>query len=210
MPAPPALSPPVARAESAATADPARFLAGDDVVQTSHPAVVELARSLRARTDGDEELARAAFEWVRDEVGHSYDVGSGRATLTAADVLEHRVGLCYAKSHLLAALLRSEGVPTALCYQRLSHGEGAFVLHGLVAVHLRGAWHRQDPRGNKEGVDAQFSLDGERLAWAVDAAAGEVDYPSLHERPAVCVVDVLGSADDVLALYDEGLPTALD
>lgn len=200
--------------------DPApltRFLAGDDVVQTTHPDVVALAASLRARSGSDErapsgsdeEFARAAFEWVRDEVGHSFDVQDSRVTLTAAKVLEHRVGLCYAKSHLLAAVLRAQGVPTALCYQRLVHGEDAFVLHGLVAVHLRGGWHRQDPRGNKEGVDAQFSLDEERLAWPVDVASGEVDYPTLHVSPAPCVVEVLSSADDMLALYDDGLPTEL-
>ena len=190
--------------------DPAHFLAADDVVQADHPAVVALARDLRARADDDEDLARRAFVWVRDEVGHSYDVRDPRVTLRAADVLEHRVGLCYAKAHLLAAVLRAEGVPTALCYQRLSDDQGGHVLHGLVAVHLRGAWHRQDPRGNKPGVDAQFSLDEERLAFPVDPALGEVDYPTLHAAPARCVVDTLAGADDVLALYDDGLPTALD
>lgn len=190
-------------------ADPARFLAPDDVVQADHPAVVVLARDLRAQAHDDEDLARRAFTWVRDEVAHSYDVRDPRVTLRAADVLEHRVGLCYAKSHLLAALLRAEGVPTALCYQRLTDDRGGHVLHGLVAVHLRGAWHRQDPRGNKPGVDARFSLDDERLAWPVDPTLGEVDYPTLHVRPVRCVVDTLTGADDVLALYDDGLPTEL-
>lgn len=188
--------------------DPAACLAGDDVVDVEHPGVVALAAQLRAGRS-DEEFARAAFEWVRDEVGHSYDVQDPRVTLTAGEVLEQRVGLCYAKSHLLAALLRSQGVPTALCYQLLGDDAGGLVLHGLVAVHLRGAWHRQDPRGNKPGVDAQFSLDDEQLAWPVDPARGEVDYPSLHVSAADCVVETLGSADDVLALYDGGLPTSL-
>ena len=62
-------------------------------------------------------FTRAAFEWVRDSIGHSYDVSDPRITLSATEVLEHRVGLCYAKSHLLAALLRAEGIPTGLCYQ---------------------------------------------------------------------------------------------
>lgn len=190
-------------------ADPALFLAADDVVQADHPAVGALARDLRAQAGTDEDLARLAFTWVRDEVAHSYDVRDPRVTLRAADVLEQRVGLCYAKAHLLAALLRAEGVPTALCYQRLTDDRGGHVLHGLVAVHLRGAWHRQDPRGNKPGVDAQFSLDDERLAWPVDPALGEVDYPTLHVTPARCVVETLTGADDVLALYDDGLPTEL-
>src|SRR5487761_2210633 len=65
-----------------------------------------------ARVDG----ARAAFELVRDEVSHSWDVKSHRVTRTASDALGHREGLCYAKSHLLAALLRQLGVPSGLAY----------------------------------------------------------------------------------------------
>ena len=124
-----------------APAAPDAFLGGDDYIATADPAVRSLAGELRRSTSGDSAFARAAFEWVRDRVAHSYDVHDPRVTLTAGEVLEARVGLCYAKSHLLAALLRSEGVPTGLCYQRLAHGDG-HVLHGLVAVHLGGAWHR--------------------------------------------------------------------
>ncbi|WP_305091622.1 transglutaminase family protein [Prescottella sp. R16] len=189
-------------------ASPSDFLAGDEFVDIEDRNVRSLARSLRQRSDGEIDFARAAFEWVRDEVGHSYDVGDPRVTLTAGEVLEHRVGLCYAKSHLLAALLRVGGVPTGLCYQRLAHGDG-HVLHGLVAVHLDGGWHRQDPRGNKPGIDARFTLGAERLAWPVDPALGEVDYPTLFTSPAACVVDALRGVTDVLSIYDVGLPAGL-
>lgn len=141
-----------------AAAVPADFRFADPIVDFSDPGVRELAARLDRAAAGPEDFARAAFEWVRDEIAHSFDVRDPRVTLTAAEVLAARVGLCYAKSHLLAALLRSRGVPTALCYQRLAHGDG-HVLHGLVAVHLGGAWHRQDPRGNTGGIDAQFRLD---------------------------------------------------
>jgi transglutaminase-like putative cysteine protease len=140
--------------------------------------------------------------------GHSFDASDPRVTLTANEVLEHRVGLCYAKSHLLAALLRAEGIPTGLCYQRLVHGEG-HVLHGLVAIYLDGTWHRQDPRGNKEGVDAQFSLGAEKLAWNVDESLGEIDYPRIFTSPARCVIGTIRGATDILGLYDTGLPAEL-
>lgn len=190
-------------------ADPAGFLGSDDIVQADHPAVVELGRELRGRARSPEELAEVAFTWVRDEVDHSFDARDRRVTLTASEVLEHRVGLCYAKSHLLAALLRSQGVPTALCYQLLDDGSDGLVVHGLVAVHLRGAWHRLDPRGNKEGVDAQFSLGDERLAWLVDPDRGERDFPTLYAAPAACVVEALRGAEDMLDLYEGGLPSSL-
>jgi transglutaminase-like putative cysteine protease len=202
----PRLDEPRGRAwRSPADADPARFLAADPVIQTGHPDVQRLARALRSGRD-DEQFAARAYRWVRDEVAHSFDARDPRVTLTASQVLEHRVGLCYAKSHLAAALLRAGGVPTGLCYQRLSDGEGGFVLHGLIAVHLRGAWHRQDPRGNREGIDASYSLGGERPAYVVDRARGEVDYPGVHAGPAPAVVRVLTDATDVLTC---ALPASL-
>ncbi|MEB3071204.1 transglutaminase-like domain-containing protein [[Mycobacterium] vasticus] len=191
------------------TAVPAAFLGEDEFIQCSEPAIRSLARELRQSATDDVSYAKAAFEWVRDQVRHSWDVADPRVTLTASEVLEHRVGLCYAKSHLLAALLRGEGIPTGLCYQRLVDGEG-HVLHGLVAVHLRGAWHRQDARGNKDGVDAQFCIGAEKLAWPVDDSVGEVDYPQLFASPVRSVVDALRAATDVLELCDGGLPTGLD
>ncbi|MFC7446563.1 transglutaminase-like domain-containing protein [Rhodococcus daqingensis] len=190
------------------TATPRDYLGGDAFIEVGDGAVRALARELRRQDSDDVPFAKAAFEWVRDQVAHSYDAQDPRVTLTAGEVLEQRVGLCYAKSHLLAALLRSEGIPTGLCYQRLAHGDG-HVLHGLVAIYLENAWHRQDPRGNKEGVDAQFSLDSEQLAWRVDRSLGEVDYPQLFISPTQCVIDTLRDVTDVLAIYDSGLPTEL-
>ncbi len=188
------------------TTDP--FLAADDVVQADHPAVRAAAADLRDDRD-DEQFARAAYEFVRDHVQHSFDADDPTVTVTAAEVLEHRVGLCYAKSHLLAALLRAGGVPSGLCYQRLATAGGGHVLHGLVAVHLNGQWHRQDPRGNKPGVDAQFSLDEPRLAFTVDPEAGERDYEPVFATPDPGVLATLRATTDVLTLRAAGLPSDL-
>ncbi|MGV9414087.1 transglutaminase-like domain-containing protein [Nocardia sp. NPDC003693] len=189
--------------------DPSAFLAGDAVVEVDHPEVRALGEKLRSESDGDIDFARRAFEWVRDEVGHSYDVRDPRVTLRASEVLEQRVGLCYAKSHLLAAILRGQGIPTALCYQRLTDDPG-HVLHGLVAVHLDNGWHRQDARGNRNGVTAEFSLGAEQLAFPVDEAAGEIDYPELFVAPARSVVDTLGGAGAGVSVLDLELPSELD
>jgi transglutaminase-like putative cysteine protease len=187
--------------------DPAQYLVGDDVVEVQAPAVRRLAAELRAVSADDEAFARAAFEWVRDRIAHSVDVQDTRVTLTATDVLAEGVGLCFAKSHLLAAVLRAGGIPTGFCYQRLAEGD-AYLVHGLVAVHLNGAWHRQDPRGNKEGVNALFSLAGEQLAWPTDSA-GELDYPDVRVAPAPEVVACLRGATDALQLCATGLPSTI-
>lgn len=83
--------------------------------------------------------------------------------------------------------------------------QGYFV-HGLVAVHLDGAWHRQDPRGNRPGVDAQFSLGAKQLAYTVDVSQGERDYPRLYSTPAPEVVTALQRATNILTC---SLPTDL-
>lgn len=169
---------------------PSSYLGADEVVETAAPAVVALARRLGAGVSEDVEFAAAAFAWVRDEIAHAGDAGDPRFAVSATEVLADGAGWCYAKAHLLAAVLRAGGVPTGLCYQWLSE-DGRHVLHGLVAVHLDGGWHRQDPRGNKPGVAAEFSLGEERLAWPVDAALGEADLPEVHVAPAPEVVAAL-------------------
>ena len=185
--------------------DPAEYLAGDDVVEVDHPAVRALAIGLRDAHPGDADFARAAYEWVRDQVRHSVDVEDPRVTLTASEVLSAGVGLCYAKSHLLAAVSRAGGVPTGLCYQQLASGTG-LILHGLVAVYLSGRWHRQDPRGNRAGLDAQFRLDREQLAYPVLPGSAETDLPEVHVRPSPAVVTALRGAHDALELCRSGLP----
>lgn len=179
------------------TSDLSAYLAADEAIDHTHPLVRDTAARLAESATDSYVYARAAFEFVRDTIAHSADSGDTRVTWRASDVLEQGTGICHAKAHALAALLRAEDIPTALCYQRLVHDDGSgFVLHGLVAVRLDGAWHRQDCRGNKPGVDAQFSLDGERLAFPVDAAAGEVDYPTLFAAPSPALLDVFRRAPD--------------
>ncbi|WP_067983741.1 transglutaminase-like domain-containing protein [Nocardia caishijiensis] len=187
---------------------PQAYLDGDSIIQLDDDAVTAVARDLRRTAPDDVDFARAAFNWVRDEVDHSYDIQDPRVTLTAGEVARERVGLCYAKSHLLTALLRSAGIPTGLCYQKLTDGDG-HVLHGLVAVHLDGGWHRQDPRGNKEGITAEFSLTEERLAWSVDPTLGEIDYPQVLVAPAASVVKTLRDAEPGRSILDIALPTSL-
>ncbi|WP_181697204.1 transglutaminase family protein [Nocardia sp. GTS18] len=188
--------------------NPQAYLDGDSIIQLDDDAVTAIVRDLRRNAPDDVDFARAAFDWVRDEVDHSYDVQDPRVTLTAGEVARERVGLCYAKSHLLTAILRSGGIPTGLCYQKLADNDG-HVLHGLVAVYLEGGWHRQDPRGNKEGITAEFSLTEERLAWPVDPTLGEIDYPQVFVSPVPSVVKTLGEAKQE-SILDVTLPTSLE
>ncbi|MFF4016016.1 transglutaminase domain-containing protein [Streptomyces sp. NPDC001843] len=184
------------------TPDLSAYLAADEAIDHHHPLVRETAARLARNADDSYSYARLSFEFVRDTIPHSQDAGDPRVTWRASDVLEQGTGVCYAKAHALAALLRAEDIPTALCYQKFE------TVHGLVAVRFNGAWHRQDPRGNKPGVDAQFSLNGERLAFEPDPGSGERDYPLLYAAPHPAVLRALRAAPDRSHLW-RTLPPAL-
>ncbi|GES34201.1 hypothetical protein San01_71600 [Streptomyces angustmyceticus] len=83
-------------------------------------------------------------------------------------------------------------------------------VHGLIAVRLPGEdrWVRQDPRGNKPGVDAQFRPGRERLAFPVRPECNEVDYPVLFAEPHPDVLQCLREATDRSHLW-QTLPTDL-
>lgn len=147
----------------------------------------------------EEETARRCFEFVRDRIFHSFDHGMDPVTLKASDVMAHRTGFCFAKSHLLAALLRANGIPAGLCYQRiLLKDTGVHCLHGLNAVYLqRHGWYRADARGNKDGVDAQFTPPVERLACSL-GCEGERDIPGIFADPLPEVVELLSRYNNYL------------
>jgi hypothetical protein len=80
---------------------PAEYLIGDEVIDLPHPSIKRFAGSLRAEHVDDLSFARAAFEYARDGVRHSWDVQGPRVTLSASQTLREGVGLCFAKAHLL-------------------------------------------------------------------------------------------------------------
>ncbi len=186
---------PAAPAVTAAQSSPADYLRATEVIDWTHPDVLALARSLGQGRRDPAEIARVCFEWVRDEVRHCIDYGLDTLTCTASDVLRERTGFCYAKSHLLVALLRASQLPAGLCYQRLTRDESgrSFVLHGLAAVLLPDTgWYRIDPRGNKPGIDAQFTPPIEQLAYPT-TVPGEYLFPGVYPNPSPAVVQVLRS-----------------
>lgn len=158
------------------------------------------------------DAARVAFTFVRDEVAHSWDIKGRRVTRSASDALRYREGICYPKSHLVAALLRRYGIPTAICYQRLTlldDDSKGHAVHALNAVYLDGSWHRIDARGNKPGVNAEFDLERERLAFPIRSEYDEVDYPQLFVEPHPAIVETLLRNDDAIEMYLKGLPDRL-
>ena len=178
------------------------YLQSSTWIDVAHPAVQAHALALASGATSTQDVAARCFTFVRDEIAHSLDHARNPVTCRASDVLLHGTGYCYAKSHLLAALLRANGIPAGLCYQRLSvgHGGAPYCLHGLNAVYLpEHGWYRIDARGNKPGVQAAFNPPHEQLAFAILEAA-EADLPEIWHEPLPMIVSLLTTHTDVQAV----------
>jgi transglutaminase-like putative cysteine protease len=185
--------------------DLADYLQCTAIIDWKTPAIVEQTQAVTATLTQDTAKAKALFEWVRDAIPHSSDIGTDVVTCTASEVLAHRTGLCYAKSHLLAAMLRCAGIPAGFCYQvfrRQPPYEG-LALHGLNGLYIPSLsrWIRVDARGNTGAIDAQFSLTREQLAFPVDPQQGEWLYETIYTAPVPGVVAILQRFTSLQALW---------
>lgn len=196
--------------ESASIED---YLMASAVVDADHPTIAALARSLTAATTSPVAQIKLVYEWVRDAIAHTCDIQAVPVTCSASEVLTLGHGFCFAKAHLLAALLRHCGIPAGFCYQRLVFDDAQpnhHTLHGLNAVYLNelNRWVRLDARGNKPGVQAEFNGVLEQLAFPIRPHLGEVDYPTIYTQPHPLIVTALQThptAADLIA----HLPAAL-
>lgn len=163
----------------------------------------EKTRTLAEHLEQDVDKARAIFEWVRDNIPHTKDIEGEVVTCSAIDVLKQKTGICFAKSHLVATMMRLEGIPCGFCYQLFDNEVSVIpdsrALHGLNAIFLESSarWHRIDPRGNRDDVHAEFSTNDEILAFP------DMDFldDCVYAEPLEPVVSGLSNAKDMKTLW---------
>jgi len=188
-----------------------RFLIADQYVDFQHETIQALCGELFSPGMDSTEKTRTAYLFVRDQIPHSFDCQAQVITARASDVLKHGTGICHAKANLLAALLRSQGIPAGFCFQRTTLEDDdslGYCVHCYNAVFLEGKWVKLDARGNKEGVDAQFSLEKPRLAFYPRPEYDEYFYPGIYASPhlptmemleqASCLQDVMDNIPDII------------
>lgn len=189
-----------------------QFLECTEVIDWESPEIRETVRSIVLPGLSDVAAARKLFEWVRDRIPHSMDAGLEIVTCKASDVLKHRTGICYAKAHLLGAMLRAAGIPAGFSYQVLRHDppNDGLVVHGFNGVYLASPrrWLRIDCRGNTGGINAQFCLEGDQLAFLPNAEKGEFTDERIFVAPIPAVVQCLKEHTSVTAMWPH-LPSAL-
>ena len=169
-----------------------KYLVPTECINYNDPLILQKVEQLKAKSESSLEYIERAYEYVRDEIPHSWDIRSEIVSRSAGDVIRNGTGICWTKSCLLAALLRANGIPSGISYQLLTRADEddseGYIIHALNTVYIEemNKWIRLDARGNKENVHAQFSLDEEILAFPVREELGEADYrnndPDLDER----------------------------
>ena len=189
------------------------FLEKTEYVDYDDPAIKSLAERLKAESPDEISLIRNTYYFVRDEIKHSWDAQDRRVTVSASDTLREGVGICWAKANLLAALLRANGIPVGFSYQRLTLGDTpdtGYCIHAMNTIYVSGLgkWIRLDARGNKEGVNAEFSTDEEILAFYIKSE-GEIDYHDNHSYPDYGLMKVVEESTDAIDMYLHHLPDRL-
>jgi transglutaminase-like putative cysteine protease len=190
------------------------YLIATEEVDYDDPAIVDLVARLTGEAADKLDFIRQAFEYVRDEIDHSWDIQSDRITCSASEVLQYGEGICYAKANLLCAILRRARIPAGFCYQRLTLGDTpdtGYCIHALNAAYLseNDRWIRFDARGNKPGIQAEFSMNDEKLAFSIRLEYDEIDYVTIYAAPHPKTIETLRRNTNCKEMYQHGLPQEL-
>jgi len=163
-----------------------------------HPAISSLAQKLACGETNTRKIAEAAFTHVRDSIRFGFDI----VQVKASETLTKGYGVCYNKSLLMMALLRSNGIAARLAYNpvkrefmRPAMGDGCKILqepfnHCFVQVQLEGRWISVDPVLDARTYQKLFVPHG--VAWGIDWN-GKDDMQLYTENvagPAACFEDL--------------------
>lgn len=166
-----------------------------NVIDFDNKIIINKCLELKKGINDELEIIKTVYEFVRDKISHLGDVNGQEIPCSASEVLSFGYGICCAKAHLLAAMLRYLNIPTGFCYQLITpvNDKGKMYIHGLNAVYIKGLdkWVRLDAEGNKNRLGAQFSIDEEKLAWPIRPELGEKHVDTIFAEPNARVVEVL-------------------
>jgi transglutaminase-like putative cysteine protease len=170
-----------------------------------NPIIQEKVKELRNQSSDDLDYIEQSYLFVRDEIPHSWDIGTNIVSKTASEVLINKTGICWTKSCLLAALLRANGIPSGISYQLLTiagdDSEG-HIIHALNTVYVKDSkkWIRIDARGNNENQNTNFSLDKDQLAFQVREEYGEIDYKDNNADLDERLVNALAKTENLFEI----------
>jgi len=140
----------------------ALLLAETQVLNFRHPDVLHFVKEHTTPSMALHEKIQRLFAAVRDSIWYTpYSMDLTKKGLSAAETLERGHGFCISKAVLLAATLRSLGLPTALGFSRVKNHQATekyrsffqtdiFPFHGFVYVLVENRWILLTPAFNRE------------------------------------------------------------
>ena len=188
-----------------------QYLVEDEYVDFSDEGIQNKAAELFSETRDDIQKTQIAYEFVRDKISHSFDIKAEIITAKASNVLRYQTGICHAKANLMAALLRSQGIPVGFCFQRITlfdDDSKGYCVHCFNAVWLDERWIKLDARGNKSNIDAQFSMGEPKLAFPCRAEYEEFFWSGVYANPhsqTMCMLNHANSLEYVLENIPENI-----
>jgi Transglutaminase-like enzymes, putative cysteine proteases len=181
------------------------FLKENEYVNYTAENIVLKAEELFKGIDNDIEKTKIAYEYVRDEILHSFDIEAKIITTKASDVLKYKTGICHAKANLLAALLRSQNIPTGFYFQHITLADDnslGYCVHAYNGVYLQNKWIKLDARGNTNGKNAQFSLEEPMLAFPNRSEYDEYFWKGIYASPHMDTMKMLEDAKTIQDIID--------
>ncbi len=187
-----------------------QYLSETREIDFSHPLIQQKGEELKKNSHNTVDYIEKAFNYVRS-LPHSADIDSRHVSVSASEVMQHNEGICYAKSHLLASLLRYTSIPAGFIYQKLGRvcTTGArLIIHALNAVYISdyNSWVPLDARGEKD--PCPIDLKKGHLVYPPNTVCNECTIPAIYPAPDPASLNALYNTDDVENLLDN-LPTEL-
>jgi len=182
------------------------YLESSDIIDYDHPLIENAVQQLTYGLKDDISKARAIYEFTRDHIFHSFDINAASVTITASEVFDKGHGICYAKAHLLAALMRAAGIPAGFCYQLIRDKDtGRLKVHGLNAVYIEELkkWVRLDSCYTVN-EDEPWGNDPfrESTVRSINSELGEKEDLTVYHAPKKSILKALEAADSLEVLRD--------
>lgn len=189
--------------------DKSIFLENHHYIDFSSALIIQKSQDLFEGINSNIEKAKVAYEFVRDEIPHSFDININKTnikiTAKASDVLKHRTGICHSKANLLAALLRLQNIPTGFCFQHITLAADesmGYCVHCYNAIFVDDHWIKVDARGNTNGKKAQFSLSEPILAFPNRNEYDEYFWDGIYANPHIDTMKMLEKSRTIQDIID--------
>jgi transglutaminase-like putative cysteine protease len=153
------------------------------ILQSDHPDVVALARSLRHPGAGPYAQARALQDWAAEHM--RFD--AGLAMLPASEVVRDRGGTCVAYSVLLASLARALGIPARIVmgYVYVANVWGG---HAWTEIRAGGRWIPLDAAVYRAGPADAARIALVRHSGEQGAASGAAELGRLFGNESIRIL----------------------